>query len=172
MKIILIGYMGSGKSTVGKILAENLKLNYIDLDQYIEEKEQCPISVIFKNKGEIYFRKKEHLYLKELLNTKKSFVLSLGGGTPCYAGNMDLILKSDYTKSFYLELSIPNLVNRLEKEKSQRPLIAELSSENLPEFIAKHLFERRTFYRKANHIINTNTKSVNETINSIQTILS
>jgi len=85
---------------------------------------------------------------------------------------MDLILKSDYTKSFYLELSIPNLVNRLEKEKSQRPLIAELSSENLPEFIAKHLFERRTFYRKANHIINTNTKSVNETINSIQTILS
>ena len=91
MKVILLGYMASGKSTIGRLLAEEKGLKFINLDEYLEEKEEKSISDIFKDKGEIYFRLKENEYLKELLEKKESFVLSLGGGTPCYSSNMDVI---------------------------------------------------------------------------------
>ncbi|MDD3723627.1 MAG: shikimate kinase, partial [Lutibacter sp.] len=91
MKIVLLGYMASGKSAVGRILSEKLNIQFIDLDSFIEEKEQLSISEIFETKGEIYFRKIEGIYLQELLNSKESTVISLGGGTPCYGNNIDLI---------------------------------------------------------------------------------
>ena len=103
MKIILLGYMGSGKTTIGIQLARKLYLNFTDLDEFIEEKEQKSIKEIFKQKGEIYFRKIEHKYLKQFINENESYVLSLGGGTPCYAGNLDLILKDKKSLSFYLQ---------------------------------------------------------------------
>ena len=93
MIVVLIGYMASGKSTLGRILANKLNYDFIDLDDYIEEKEQLLVSDIFKSKGELYFRKMETLYLKELLDNKTKLVLSLGGGTPCYSNNMDFIRK-------------------------------------------------------------------------------
>ena len=85
MIIVLIGYMASGKSTIGRILADKLNYSFIDLDDYIEEKEQTSVSEIFKSKGEIYFRKLETTSLQALLNNKDNLVLSLGGGTPCYS---------------------------------------------------------------------------------------
>ena len=92
MKIVLLGYMGSGKTTIGMKLAEFLDFDFLDLDHYIEEAEGVSIAEIFQSKGEIYFRKKEHDYLKKILSNKKDFVLSTGGGTPCYGVNMDVIL--------------------------------------------------------------------------------
>ena len=165
MKIVLIGYMASGKSAVGVNLAKELSLNFIDLDDYIEQKEQQTIAEIFKLKGEIYFRKLETICLEELLSNPNDFVLSLGGGTPCYANNMDAILKS--SKSIYLRTGIATICNRLLNETNKRPLVAEITKEKLPEFVAKHLFERRFFYEKANLVIDTDNKSIEVLVQQI-----
>ena len=160
MIVILIGYMASGKSTLGRILAEKLSYDFIDLDDYIEDKENLSISNLFKTKGEIYFRKKETFYLKELLNSKDKLVLSLGGGTPCYSGNMETILETANAVSIYLKASIPTLIGRLKNEKNKRPLIAHIKSdEELAEFIGKHLFERSQFYNQAKTILTTDNKT-------------
>ena len=169
MKIILLGYMGSGKSTVSKITANKLNLEALDLDDYISEKENNSISDIFKNKGEIYFRLKENEYLSELLNSEKSFVLALGGGTPCYANNMDLIKQKSV--SIYLKANINTLFNRLEKETASRPIISGMNDAKLKEFIAKHLFERAPFYEQADHIISIDNKSVDEVVSDLNQIL-
>ena len=158
--------MGSGKSTIGRNLASKIQLPFIDLDDYIKEKERKRISTIFKEKGEIYFRKVEHQYLKEILNFNESFVLSLGGGTPCYANNMHLIKNSDAV-SFYLQSSVKSLVKRLLKRKSKRPLIAALEDDKIAEFVAKHLFERRPFYEEADFTIKTDDTSRSEIVSEL-----
>ena len=159
MKIILLGYMACGKSTIGKLLASEKKISFIDLDAYIEEKEGKTISEIFKKEGEIYFRLQEHKYLKELLNSEDDFVLSLGGGTPCYSGNMDIIASFKSNVTVYLRANVKTLVDRLKNEKTQRPLVATLSDDDkLAEFIAKHLFERSYFYEQAMHKITIDQK--------------
>ncbi len=168
MIVVLIGYMASGKSTIGIKLAQELGFAFLDLDQYIEQQENASIPHIFKNKGEIYFRKKEHYYLKELLNKPSNLVLSLGGGTPCYYNNMQLILEHKNINSFYLKASIPALVQRIKSETQQRPLVAHLKTdEQLTEFIGKHLFERAPFYVQANKTILTDNKPLETIINEI-----
>src|SRR5690606_17073119 len=160
MNVILIGYMASGKSSVEKILAEKLKFGFIDLDDYIETKEQRTIKDIFKTKGEIHFRKLEAAYLKDILEHKDNVVLSLGGGTPCYGNNMEFILGHKNTKSIYFKTGIPTLVERLKNEKSQRPLIAHIDTDAmLTEFIGKHLFERTPYYNLAEITITTDNKT-------------
>ena len=165
MKVVLLGYMASGKSAVGQVLAEILKIQFIDLDSFIEEKEQLSITQIFETKGEIYFRKKESDYLNELLNYNESSVISLGGGTPCYGDNMKLI--ENKSTSFYLKASINTIFDRLKNETSQRPLVAAIGAENLKEYIAKHLFERNPFYERANHTVLVNDKNVNQIVDEI-----
>ncbi len=160
--------MASGKSTLGKILAKKLHYNFIDLDDYIEEKENTTISDIFKTKGEIYFRKKETYYLNDLLNTKSKLILSLGGGTPCYSNNMQTILKTNNAVSIYLKAAISTLISRLKNEKAKRPLIAHIETEDeLAEFIGKHLFERAQFYNQAETIITTDGKTESDIIEEL-----
>ncbi len=168
MIVVLLGYMASGKSAIGRILAEKLNYTFIDLDDYIEEKENTTISNIFKSKGEIYFRKRESRYLKSIIDNETKIVLSLGGGTPCYGNNMDILKKSNNATSVYLKASIPSLVARLENEKNKRPLIAHLKSEKaLVEFIGKHLFERSQFYNQADRTVNTDNKSKTEILKEL-----
>lgn len=170
MKIILLGYMGSGKSTIGYSLSKSLNMPCIDLDEYIEDKENKTIKMIFSENGEIYFRKKERFYLEELINKGDSFILALGGGTPCYYDNMDLINNSPLTISIYLKTDIDTLVSRLSDEKSKRPIIAGFTSDELlKEFIAKHIFERSYFYTKAQHIVNNVT--LDKSIKQIENLL-
>jgi len=171
MKIILLGYMGSGKTSVGKKLAKKVFVPFYDLDQYIESKEGETIANIFEKKGEIYFRKIEHKYLKEFLNEKDEYILSLGGGTPCYAGNMNAILDQQGVTSIYLQASIPTLKERISKNKKKRPLVASLDDEKLSEFIAKHLFERRNFYEQAHETINVNGKDIDTIVAEIRILL-
>lgn len=170
MKIILLGYMASGKSTIGKQLSKKLDINFLDLDDYICKKENSSIEHIFKTKGEIYFRKIEHQYLKEVLAKKDDFVLSLGGGTPCYANNMSVIKNADAT-SIYIQVSVSNLVARLLNEKAKRPLVASLNDDLLTEFVAKHLFERRFYYEQATKTIQSDAKKVFELVAEIEKTL-
>ena len=170
MKIVLLGYMASGKSTIGREISKKLDMKFIDLDDYISKREKSSISEIFKVKGEIYFRRIESFYLSEILNSKDSFILSLGGGTPCYSNNMELILNSE-ASSIYIKASIKTLVARLTSEKNKRPLVAELENDKLTEFVAKHLFERRFFYEQASITVITEDKSIEEITTEIRILL-
>ena len=167
MNIIILGYMGSGKSITGKELSLKLNKKFIDLDSYIEGKEKDSISNIFQNKGDLYFRKQESKYLKEIINNNANLVLSVGGGTPCYFNNLDMII-SNNNISFYLKNSNIQLTSRLFNEKNKRPLISNISSEEkLLEFVSKHLFERESFYNSATHKIDSNDKSVSHVVDDI-----
>ena len=169
MQLVLLGYMASGKSTISKILADNVDINFIDLDDYISEKEGDTIKNIFKNKGEIYFRIQENKYLIELLNNQKSIVLAVGGGTPCYSNNMDLI--NEKSTSIYLKANLNSLSKRLIQEKSDRPLISDLNNDKLKEFIAKHLFERAPYYERADYTINIDDKSIENIVKEVQKLI-
>ncbi len=170
MKIVLVGYMGSGKTTVGEILAKKLNATFIDLDKNIEENTGKSIPEIFSEKGEIFFRKKENECLLDVLNTPNNFILSTGGGTPCYGNNMNQILEA--TKNvFYLKVSIPELVQRLSNEKDSRPLVKSISDEELPDFIGKHLFERSFYYMQAHHVIESKNRNASEMVDEIEALL-
>lgn len=168
MIIVLIGYMASGKSTIGKILSSKLNYRFVDLDDFIESNENLNISEIFQTKGEIYFRKLESNYLNLLINDYDDIVLSLGGGTPCYANNINTIINSEKTTSIYLKASITTITKRLKNEKAKRPLVAHLKTEeDLIEFIGKHLFERSTYYNQANYSISIDDKTKEDIIEEI-----
>jgi len=161
MKIVLLGYMGCGKSVVGDYLAKKAQMNFYDMDLEIEKSTQKSIKEIFETKGEIYFRKLENEILKSILSKNESFVLSLGGGTPCYYNNYELLQQSDVS-SFYLKASVSNLVARLSNEASKRPILSEFNAIELSEFINKHLFDRSFYYHQAKFIINVDEKSIDE----------
>jgi shikimate kinase len=169
-KIILIGYMASGKSTIGKLFAKSSNIEFEDLDLYIEKKLETSIETIFKTKGEIYFRKIENHYLVELLASNEKMVVSLGGGTPCFTNNNEILFTDNYT-TVYLKASINELYNRLEKNKDKRPLLANLNSEKMREYIGIHLFERSVFYNKATYTINIDGKSPEEIVSEIKDLL-
>lgn len=171
MKIVLLGYMGSGKTTVGKLLSKNLTMSFIDLDQYIEASEKMTITELFKKKGELYFRKKEYEYLKEIILKKNNFILSTGGGTPCYGDNMNTIV-TETNNNFYLKMSLPSLVERLTNEKEHRPLIKDTPNEAMTEFIGKHLFERSFYYNKAKHMVTCDAQTPELIVEAIKKKLS
>ncbi len=155
--------MASGKSSIGKRLAKKLNYKFVDLDDYIEDKENMSVSKIFKKKGEVYFRKQESHYLKKLLKKDKNMILAVGGGTPCYSDNMKLILESENVKSIYLKASLSTLANKLMEKKAKRPLIAHIETlEAMTEFIGKHLFERMPFYEQAEVHVSIDGKDKDE----------
>lgn len=153
--------MGSGKTTIGKEVANRLNINFLDLDAYIEQAEGVEIKTLFATKGELYFRKKETFYLNEILNSENSFLLSTGGGTPCYANNMEAITKAT-PHNVYLKVTLQELVARLVNEKEHRPLISAIADEDLQEFIGKHLFERSYYYNQATITLASNGRTATE----------
>lgn len=150
MKIALIGYMASGKTLVGKGLSEALNIPFIDLDQAIENETGQKISDLLPIKNGLHFRKIEREQLLRVLELP-NFVLSSGGGTPCYYNNMEEI--NAKATSFYLQETPKTLSDRLKVDKQNRPLVKSIEDEELFEFVAKHLFERRSFYEMANYKI-------------------
>lgn len=169
-KIILIGYMGSGKSTIAKLLSKSMHYEFLDLDEIIEKEQNASVSAIFERKGEVYFRKLEHEVLKRILQSETNMILSLGGGTPCFSNNQEL-LKQEDIDTIYLKTSIDKLYERLRTQKANRPLIANKSEDEMKEFIAKHLFERSFYYNQAKYIVTTDDKSPQETVLEIQSLL-
>ena len=162
-KIILLGYMGSGKSAVGSQLNKEINVKHCDLDHYIEKQLQESINSIFKTKGELYFRKMERHYLEKVLRTNSPLILSIGGGTPCYYDTMQYLNTLKNSKTIYLNTSVLELSNRLFEEQSSRPLLKHLKSlKDFQEFIGKHMFERSFFYNQANVSIKTDKKTISE----------
>ncbi len=132
MRIYLIGFMGCGKTTKGKRLAEKLNYKFIDLDEMMEEAEEAKLNIIFSSKGEEYFRKLEADTLR-LTGIYHDTVVSCGGGTPCYHQNMEWI-KSHGT-SIYLQMPAEYLYGRLKTRKEKRPLIKNMRNAELKDYI-------------------------------------
>ncbi|TXK72305.1 shikimate kinase [Mesonia sp. HuA40] len=171
MKIVLMGYMGSGKSYYSRLLAKELGFKYLDLDLEIKKKVGKSISAIFSSRGEIFFRKLEHEMLEELLKTQDNFVLALGGGTPCYGNNLELIAKTTNLKSIYIKRDLNYLLNVLWKEKAKRPMIAHLDKEeDLEDFIRKHMFERQYYYQQADLSLKP-SNDLDDTLNALKQLL-
>jgi shikimate kinase len=169
-KIILLGYMGCGKSTIANRLSKITAIPYVDLDKSIEQRTNLSINEIFEKHGEIYFRKLEREVLIDLLNTPDNLIIGLGGGTPCYANNHEL-LKSENIVSVYLKASVETLFERLVSNKSKRPIIANKTDDELKEFIAKHLFDRSFYYNQAQYKVGIDGKTKDETTQDILAIL-
>ncbi|PHQ29320.1 shikimate kinase [Leeuwenhoekiella nanhaiensis] len=171
MKIYLIGYMGSGKSTLGRALAQKQQLRFIDFDEYLEEKEGQSIATIFKEKGEIYFRKRESHYLDELLDLEEEAVISLGGGTPCYGDAMQRIKAAPGT-SVYINVPVTELSSRLWSQREHRPVLNHQDTpEKLEEFVRKHLFERSFYYNQADLILRTQDQTPEDSLKALEAAL-
>lgn len=166
MKIYLLGFMGSGKTSLGKQLARRLKFDFLDLDQEIEKAEGCSIQQLFAHKGEQAFRQLETEALKKISVSESSFVVSLGGGTPCFNDNLTLIKTTGI--SIYLSVPVPILLHRLSNAYTERPLLAGKSEAELKEYMTKTLKEREEFYLKANYVVessNTGKELVERIVN-------
>lgn len=148
-RIFLVGFMGCGKSTIGKYIAADLKWQFIDMDAFFEEKHKCTISNYFALFGEDGFRKAENEVVAEL-STVQNAVIATGGGAPCFFNNMDIMHNSGLV--IYISVEPADLANRLRNAKDSRPLIAQKTDEELLSYITEKLSEREPSYRKA-HII-------------------
>jgi shikimate kinase len=146
MRIYLIGYMGSGKSHLGWKLANHLGVQFVDMDNYIEERNCKTIPQIFAEEGEAEFRKKERKALDEL-SEFNDIVIATGGGAPCFFDNIDLMNESG--KTIYLNIDPTILADRLMASKTERPLIKGKSREQLVAFIDETLQKRNVFYSQA-----------------------
>lgn len=146
MRIFLIGYMGSGKSHLGWKLANHLGVQFVDMDNYIEERNCKTIPQIFAEEGEAEFRKKERKALEEL-SEFTDIVIATGGGAPCFFDNVDLMNNSG--KTIYLNIDPKILADRLMKSKTERPLIKGKSKAELVAFIDETLKKRNEFYSQA-----------------------
>ena len=165
--VYLIGYMGAGKTTITKLLANELRLPFYDTDQEIEKNQKRSVSEIFKKDGELYFRMLE----TELLNSiNQNSIIACGGGLPIYNNNIGLINSKGV--SIYLKASNNCLFNRLKNEKQSRPLISNKSDEELEIFIKKELQNRSPFYNLANHCILVDDKNENDVLTEVNALIS
>lgn len=157
--------MGSGKSTMGRALASELDLTFIDLDSFLEEKYFKTIPQIFAEEGEESFRRKERKVLEEVCSFD-NVILATGGGAPCFFDNIELMNESGFC--VFLDVDVTSLVNRLIHAKTERPLIKGKSPEELHEFIEGLLAKRRPFYEKAKYILTGSEISANQVISLLK----
>ena len=166
MRIFLIGYMGSGKSTLGRTLASELDLTFIDLDSFLEEKYFKTIPQIFAEEGEDSFRKKERKVLEEV-SLFDDVIIATGGGAPCFFDNMELMNNAGFC--IFLDVDTESLVGRLMTAKIERPLIKGKSAGELGAFIEQMMQKRRPFYEKARYILKGNDISLNHVLELLNT---
>ena len=152
--IILLGYMGAGKTSVGKAMARKLGLSFYDLDYFIEERFRRKVADIFAEHGEEGFRKIEYNMLHEVAEFE-DIVLSLGGGTPCFFDNIDYINQKGIT--VFMNASPEIIVKHLKISHNVRPLLQQKQGQELLDHIARHMEERMPYYRKAQYEVNVDT---------------
>lgn len=157
--IYIIGFMASGKSTLGKKLSKYLKCDFIDTDKLIEKELAKTIPEIFKDDGEEVFRNQERKALKKLIKSENNSVVSTGGGLPCNQENLDLMLKNGIV--IFLELDLKSVFNRVKSSKTKRPLLTNLNDSELSEKINTLYQQREAYYKQAHIIVNAlNIRSI------------
>jgi shikimate kinase len=159
MKIYLVGYMGCGKSTLGKELAEALGISWIDLDDEFELRFKISIPDFFKKYGEVAFRELEHKLLTDI-SAIPDLVVSTGGGAPCFYANMDVMNLTGLT--IFLSASPELLLSRIESSVRKRPLFQQMQGENTLLNIIRHLQIRETYYKKAQLTIDASKPDIQE----------
>ena len=168
-RIILVGYMGSGKTTVGKALSKEMGMMFYDLDWYIESRIRKTVSELFAERGEEAFRKIEYNMLHEVAEFE-DVIISCGGGTPCFFDNMDYL--NQQGDVVYLKATPETLYKHLLMAKVERPLLKGKSPEELIAYITEHLKEREPFYQKARHTVDVtllnNYDKINITVEKIK----
>ena len=172
LRIILIGFMGSGKTTLGHALAEKIGWMYYDLDWYIENRRHSTVPALFEEVGEEGFRRIEHNMLHEVAEFEH-VVIGCGGGTPCYFDNIDYLNRQGLT--IYLRASVPVLAEHLRTARRQRPLWHSIPEEEQCAQIEKLLKEREPWYMKARHVIDIdrydNIKDRDTTVDTLMHII-
>lgn len=166
--IFLIGYMASGKSTLGRSLAERMNREFIDLDDRVVERCGLTIPEIFTQHGEDYFRGIEQEVLFDLAGTE-NVVVATGGGTPCHPGNLDWMKKHGTT--VYLKWEAEELYRRLTHDKAERPLLSGIPVHQRLEFLRKHLEDREVFYLQADVIFQAQSSSAEDAVNQLVKVL-
>lgn len=159
--IILIGFMGSGKTSIGRKLARKLNYTFIDSDEWIATQENQTIASIFESKGETYFRELEYVFIQSL-HGKTEIVLSTGGGMPCYKNAMDLL--NSLGTTVYLQRSVLDLVHRVSHSKTKRPLVNGKTSDELKQYIQSMLEIRNSFYEQAHWVADRKIQTHNQLI--------
>lgn len=171
-RIILLGYMGAGKTTVGKALAKALKLQFYDLDWYIENRMHMTVKQIFDERGEEGFRKIEHNMLHEVAEFE-DVVISCGGGTPCFFDNIDYMNQQGET--VYLKATPDVLYGHLKMGRTVRPLLLNKTPDEVKDFVRRQLAEREPFYTKAKHVIDVslmdNYEKIAITVDNVRRLL-
>lgn len=160
MRYFLIGFMGSGKSTLGYRLAQYLNIDFFDLDKYIEQNTQKSIQTIFETEGEHIFRKLETKYLKQIISLSVNAVISTGGGTPCFYDNLKLM--QDNGIVIYLKHNATTLAKRIFLSKTIRPLVNNMQEDELIIWVTEKLKERESTYQQANLIIEAQNITANK----------
>ena len=150
IKIFLIGIMGSGKTHWAQLLADQLNIDWIDLDQQIEKVTDMPVRDIFATEGEEYFRLKEKDTLRQFAGIH-NIIIATGGGTPCFHNNMEWMNNNGVT--IWLNVDSALLAERLKRKKYKRPLISHLKDEEIQEFIERKIKEREPYYAQAKYQI-------------------
>lgn len=165
MRIFLLGFMGCGKSHWGREISQKLKIPFFDLDSQIEESESKSINEIFVEQGEEHFRLKEKEVLNIITESHESFVMACGGGTPCFYNNIDYMNKSGTT--VWINCSVDCLFSRLVKEKDKRPLIKELTDDQLRSYIMKKYADRKIFYQQSKVILQDDALTLEKIVDAI-----
>jgi shikimate kinase len=166
MRIFLTGYMGSGKTLTGQILAERLNLDFIDLDHLFESKYHMTIPHFFRKYGEDLFRVLEQRILADNAE-RDQMVMSTGGGTPCFYNNMQLM--NDHGITIYLKVPIETLYNRLLRSNKKRPLLST-GGEDLKSQIIRQLAERESYYNQAKIIIEDADHDMDDLLEKIEQV--
>jgi len=164
MRLFIIGYKSSGKTTIGKKLAQKLKMEFIDLDHAIEERENRSVPEIYTEIGDTEFRKLEWEVLREIVK-KDNIIVSTGGGAPCHCNNMNLMEK--YGDVLYIHLDNDTLVSRLKHATKDRPIVLNKTDEELRDYIADLRNRCEHHYTRAKYIIEGKDISVNKIIEAL-----
>ena len=165
MRIYLIGFMGSGKTHWGRLLSEKLSMRFFDLDEQVTEHAGKSIAEIFATEGEEHFRLMEKEVLYIVSESHDSFIMACGGGSPCYFNNIEYMNQSGTT--VWINTPIDTLFQRLIGEKEKRPLIKQLSDEQLKGFIAKKFSDRKIYYEQASVTVDEEPVQLDQLIEKI-----
>ncbi len=166
MRIFIIGYMGAGKSTVGKRLANALGKSFIDLDDAFEAKYRYSIPRFFEHFGENRFREFEQECLKEIINDHEDAVISTGGGTAC--SNENISLMNDSGTTVYLKMHPKSLAHRLNHARRLRPVVREVQNKDMQTFVEEQLLEREFFYSQARMTVKGESIDINELVRAFE----